>query len=301
LASAPTAASEQEKPRLARWSFSARYAPQYFNQNLELASAAAPQYLTAPANSNFSSAPTAAVNTSSYTQALNEFDSNTSSGFSYNTAMAAGYALNEHWSLETGLLFTQNVANGKSSYVFNNSYLAARYNYASPATGMNDSKTIGPVAALPTTALVASLSGQENLQTSAVIQTPTFSTQYRYRSVGVPVKINYQTKSRKSFYFASVGLLTNLLVQAQILSESSRVPDIKFGNSSESPFRPWQFATVLSAGKGFRVSKAFSLRAGLEGTQYLTNLAAHPENLNNKQRKPYSIGVAFSSSYTLGK
>ncbi|GEO04888.1 hypothetical protein AAE02nite_25520 [Adhaeribacter aerolatus] len=301
LAWEPTIAPEPEKPKMARWSFSARYAPQYFNQNIELASAASPQYLMAPNLSNFNGAPAATVNATGYTAALNEYDQNTSSGFSYNTAAAVGYALNEHWSLETGLLFTQNVASSKSSYVFSNSYLAARYSNADPGANFNDTKNMAQAAALPTTALVASLAGQQHLGNAAVIQTPSFETEYRYRSLGVPLKLNYQTKSRKSFYFASVGLLTNLLVQANIISESSRVPDMKFGNNADSPFRPWQFATVLSAGKGFRVSKAISLRAGLEGTQYLTSLAAHPENLHSKQRKPYSIGVAFSSSYTLGR
>ncbi|MDB5263583.1 MAG: hypothetical protein JWQ14_2866 [Adhaeribacter sp.] len=301
LASVSNPTPEPEKAQLKRWSFSTRYAPQYFNQNLALADAVSPQSLMASPNNNFNSAPSAAVNASGYTQALNEFDKNTTSGYSYNMAAAAGYALNEHWSIESGVLFTQNVALSQSSYVFNNSYLAARYNNASQSNFFNDTKNAGTLVSLPATALVASLSGQHNLANVAVIQTPAFETEYRYRSVGVPVKLNYQTKKRKSFYFASVGLLTNLLVQAHVISESSRVPDIKFGNSPESPFRTWQFATVLSAGKGYQISKSISLKAGLEGTQYLTSLVAHPENLNGKQRKPYSIGLAFSSSYTLGK
>ncbi|KAA5540355.1 outer membrane beta-barrel protein [Adhaeribacter rhizoryzae] len=301
LAWQPTVTPEPEKPKMSRWSFSAKYAPQYFNQNVELASAAAPQYLMAPGNSSFNGAPAANVNTLSYTEALNEYDRNTSSGFSYNTAAAVGYALNEHWSLETGLLFTQNIATSKSSYVFSNSYLAVRYSNNDPMAGLNDTKNVAQAAALPTTALVASLAGQQHLGNAAVIQTPTYETEYRYRSLGMPLKLNYQTKSRKSFYFASVGLLTNLLVQANIVSESDRVPNMKFGSNTDSPFRSWQFATVLSAGKGFRVSESISLKAGLEGTQYLTSLAAHPENLNSKQRKPYTIGLALSSSYTLGK
>lgn len=301
LAWGPNPNPEPEKPWLSRWSFSARYAPQYFNQNIELASVTPSQNAMVPGGGSFNTAPASLVNTGAYTEALIEFDRSAASGFSYNTAATVGYALTEHWSLESGILFTQNVANSKSSYVFSNSYLAARYNNSASSANLKESRNLVQAAYLPTTALVASLSGQQNLNTSAVIQTPTFETEYRYRSVGVPVKLNYQTTSRKSFYFASVGLLTNLLIQAQVISESNRVPDIKFGSNPDSPFRSWQFATILSAGKGFRVSKALSLRAGIEGTQYLTSLAAHPENLERKQRKPYTIGVAFSSSYTLGQ
>jgi hypothetical protein len=241
------------------------------------------------------------VASTSYAQALNEYDNNTSAGFSYNTSVAAGYVLNEHWSLESGLNFTQNVAKSSSSFIFNNTNLAARYNLAAQNLNLNDNKVnADPIGILPATALLASLSGQQNVNSATVVQTPTFDTQYRYRLLGIPVRINYQTSQRKSFYFASVGFLTNMLVQAQVLSGSPKVPDLKFQGQTESPFRTWQFAATVSAGKGFRISKAINLRAGLEGTQNLNSLAAHPEYLSGEKGKPYTIGVAFSSSYTLG-
>ena len=293
------AADPQEKGRVNRWSFNAKYAPQYFNQNIQLVEQGGGSYANMPAFS----APNAGIAASaSYSQALNEYDNNTTSGFSYNTAVAAGYTLNEHWSLESGLSFTQNVANSSSSFIFNNTNLAARYNYFAPQNlNNNDTKSFNdPISVLPATALLATLAGQENFNAATVVQTPTFETQYRYRLIGIPVRINYQTSQRKSFYFASVGFLTNMLVQAHVLSGSAKVPDLKYQGQADSPFRTWQVAATVSAGRGFRISKAVNLRAGIEGTQNLNSLAAHPEYLSNGKGKPYTIGVALSSSYTLG-
>jgi hypothetical protein len=293
------ATETNEKNRVNRWSFNAKYASQYFNQNIQLVEQASGSNANMPAFS----APNAGIAAStSYSQALQEYDNNTTSGFSYNTAVAAGYKLNEHWSLESGLSFTQNVANTSSSFIFNNTNLAARYNYFAPQNlNNNDTKSLNdPITALPATALLASLSGQQNVNAANVVQTPTFDTQYRYRLIGIPVKVNYQTSQRKSFYFASVGFLTNMLVQAHVLSGSAKVPDLKYQGQADSPFRTWQVAATVSAGRGFRISRAVNVRAGIEGTQNLNSLAAHPEYLANGKGKPYTIGVAFSSSYTLG-
>jgi hypothetical protein len=99
-----------------------------------------------------------------------------------------------------------------------------------------------------------------------------------------------------------MGMLTNLLVQANILADSDRVPDLKYApNAGDSPFRNWHFAAVASAGKGFEIAPGLQIKAGLEATQYLTNLTIHPDYLQGKQRKPYTIGLALSSSYTLGR
>jgi len=292
-------ADKNEKSRAGRWSIIAKYAPQYFNQNVALTNSK--QYnlsspTLVPATGLYTN-----IGTSSYTEALNEFDKNTASGYSYNAAVAAGYTINEHWLLETGLSYTQNVATTTTSYIFNTSNLTARYSntnsYAYLDAIQNNKMA---VVNLPATALLASLAGQQDLSNATVMQTPAFETKYRYQLLGIPIKLNYKLGHRKSFYFASVGFLTNLLMQAQVLSTSGRVPDFKYGSNAQSPFRNWQVAALISAGKGFQISKSVSFKAGLEGTQNLNTLAAHPQQLQYRQGKPYTIGLAFSSSYTLG-
>jgi len=293
-----TAIEKPEKQKTSRWSFAGKYAPQYFNQNIKLN-----EPVARTNNPSFSNNLVSLNNSpSSYAEALNEFDNNTQAGYSFNTEGAASYELNKHWALETGLAYTQNISNTNTSYIFNNSQVTPRYasesfsnDYNSDA-GDNRSNLIG----VPATALVASLSGTTN-NAGGVVQTQPFTAKYRYRLIGIPVKINYQTNRSKSFYYASVGFLTNLLMQAHIISDSPRVPDLKYAPNADSPFRNVQMAAIASVGKGFRVSKNFSLKAGLEASQYFTTLVDNPLYSTGLHGKPYAIGIAVSSSYNISK
>ncbi|WP_026463312.1 hypothetical protein [Adhaeribacter aquaticus] len=285
---------EPEKKRTPRWSVISKYSPHYFNQNIALAT----NNSSLPASSVGFAAPASNAGLSSYSSAMQEFDNNTKPQYSYSAAMGAGYQLTSNWSLETGLAFTQNTASTESSYIINNNQgAAAKFN---SSTRLHDQNS-KPEAALPTTALIASLGGQKNIASAQVVKTTSFETQYRYRLLGVPVKVTYQMSRSKSIYYASFGFLTNLLIQTHIFSDSPRVPDLKYGPNSDSPFRGLQMAAVASAGRGFIVTKGLSLRAGIEATQYMTSLVAQPDNLEFRQRKPYNIGFSLSSTYTLGK
>lgn len=291
---------EIEEKKGSRWRFGGKYASQYFDQNIALTyKQAAPAYSSLLPNASL---PFANAGASSYADALKEFDQETGSGFSFNTGVSAAYQLGKNIDLETGLGYTQNVATTNTSYIFHNAQLDTRYtgNYAQWAA---QSKTAAPVAnGIPSTAFLATLAGGATLNQTAVSKTQAFDTQYRYRMLGIPVKVNYQIKRRKSFYYASMGMLTNLLVQANILSDSDRVPDLQYKPKGEgSPFRNWHFAAVAGAGKGFEIGRGLQVKAGLETTQYLTHLTFHPDYLGGKQRKPYTIGLALSSSYTFGK
>jgi hypothetical protein len=301
-ASLPQEESEANKgKRGSRWRFGGKYASQYFDQNIALANkqpALASNTIVPSAMLPVASAGPAAA---SYADALKEFDQETSSGFSFNTGLSAAYQLNNHLDLETGLGYTQNVAVTNTSYIFNNAQITNRYSadYASQSKMVNSSLVGGGI---PSTAFLATIAGGAGLNQTAVTKTQSFDTHYRYRLLGIPVKVSYQTNRSKSFYFASMGMLTNLLVQANILSESERVPDLQYAaNAGDSPFRNWHFAAVASAGKGFEITPGLQVRAGLEATQYLTSLTHYPDNLGAKQRKPYTIGLALSSSYTFGK
>jgi len=293
-----TTTIEPQKQKASRWSFSSKYAPHYFNQHISLGQqntgSTSPTFNNSLVGSN--------ANASNIDQALNEYDNNIQSDYSFNTEGIATYKLNQNWALESGLAYTQNIASTQASYIFSNSQVSARY--AQESFAANDVSEMGKNASLagvPATALVAALSGAANANASGIVKTQPFSTEYRYRLIGIPVKINYQTNRNKSFYYASVGFLTNLLVQAHILSDSPRVPDLKYAPNADSPFRNWQMAAVASVGKGFWVSKNFSFKAGLEASQYLNTLADNPLYLAGQHRKPYTIGIAVSSTYTVSK
>jgi len=289
---------EPEKQKPSRWSFSGKYAPHYFNQHISLG----PQNTasTTPAFSN--SLVAFNTNTSNIDQALNEYDNNIQSRYSFNTEGIATYKLNQNWAVESGVAYTQNMASTQASFIFSNSQVSARYAKESLAVnGFNDMRDNANLVGVPTTALVAALSGAANANASGIIKTQPYKTEYRYRLIGIPVKINYQANRKKSFYYASAGFLTNLLVQAHILSDSPRVPDLKYAPNADSPFRNWQMAAVASVGKGFWVSKNFSLKAGLEASQYLNTLADNPLYLAGQHRKPYTFGIALSSTYTVSK
>jgi hypothetical protein len=290
--------ADKGKPA-SRWKFGGKYASQYFDQNIALAY----KQTGATPNTVVPSAmlPLASAGAATYADALNEFDHETGSGFSFNTGISAAYQVNKHMDLETGLGYTQNVATTSTSYIFNNAQIGSRYT-AQANWSADASKNSSAATGIPTTAFVATLAGGATLNQTAVTKTQAFDTQYRYRLLGIPVKVSYQTSRNKSFYFASMGMLTNLLVKANILSDSDRVPDLQYGaNAKDSPFRHWHFAAVASAGKGFEIAPGLQVKAGLEATQYLSNLTHHPDYLAGKQRKPYTLGLALSSSYTFKK
>lgn len=282
-----------------RWRFGGNYASQYFDQNIALAH----QQTGLASNAVVPSAmlPLASnAGTTSYADALQEFDRKTASGFSFNTGISAAYQVSEHLDLETGLRYTQNVATTNTSYVFSNARISSR-SLADFGSGPEVNKTALVANGIPATAFLATLAGGASLDQTAITKTQGFDTHYRYRLLGIPIKVSYQTSRGKSFYFASMGMLTNLLVQANILSDSDRVPDLQYApHAEESPFRGWQFAAVASAGKGFGIGPGLQIRAGLEATQYLSHLT-HPHDMGGKQRKPYTIGLALSSSYTFGR
>jgi len=290
------AAPEAEKQKTSRWSFSGKYAPHYFNQHITLS-----QHNTSVSTPVVNNSLSSTANSSTVNQALEEYDNNIQAGYSFNTEGGAAYKLNQNWALETGLAYTQNIATTTSSYIFSNSQVSARYaqeSFAFTDQDINNAALVG----VPATALIAAISGTANTNGSNVIQTQPFTTQYRYRLIGIPVKINYQTTIKgKSFYYASMGFLTNLLMQAHILSDSPRVPDLKYAANADSPYRNWQMAAVASVGKGFTLSKNFNLKAGLEASQYLNTLADNPLYLAGRHGKPYTLGIAVSSTYTVGK
>lgn len=290
---------EETKPKAAsRWRFGGKYASQYFDQNIALAFK--PNSLPANTLVPSSMLPYGSAGVSSYADALKEFEKETGSGFSFNTGLSAAYQLNPHFDLETGLGYTQNVAITNTSYIFFNRFLGSDSRSATAWGG--DALNSSAATSMPATALVATLVGGSAMPNSAITKTQAFDTQYRYRLLGIPVKLSYQTNRDKSFYFVTMGMFANLLIQTQILSASDQVADLEYNPRSEnSPFRNWHFAAVASAGRGFRLAPGLHLKAGLEATQYLTHLASNSKNLNTKQRKPYTIGLALSSSYTFGK
>lgn len=284
-----------ESEKINRWTIAGKYAPHYFNQNLTLTESKS--HFSGTAFTSYSALSANAATPSSYAQALAEFDKNTEAQFSYSAGLQVAYQFNNQWDLETGLDYIQNMARTTTTYIFKNQVSPANRLIFTNSASANTSFAIPESISLPTTALVASITNRGDLANAQIIKTPAFETQYRYQLLGIPVKLNFKTKDKKSFYYASLGVLNSLLLQAHILTDSPKVPDITYA-PKDSPFQNWQVAALASVGKGFRFGNGFSVQAGIEASQYVTSLAANSNHFPGDKRKPYTVGLGFRSGYT---
>lgn len=310
-ASTASVAPERAKKRInsPRWTLGGGTGSQYFEQNIKFGNPGShavafmqPSYYT------YSSAPISTnANGNTVEGAIEEFNKNTRSAFSYRAAAAATYKLNETWSVEAGLIFAENKAQTTTTFIINKRptalYHSARFlesNFSSA------DKATYPKAyniTIPVTIFLAELTdGYLDNSNVTITKADPFTMYYRYRQLGVPVKLRYQKGRGNWFTFIQAGGAVNLLLQTSILSDSPQVPEIEYAIGQPSPFRKWYLSALGSVGRGLRISDVWQVQGSLDVARNFSALTVSPDQLPNaSQRKPFYLGFGISSNYVIGK
>ena len=281
-------------PKRSRWSVSSSYGPQYFAQNISLRNnfygSSRGMVNNSPALAYFNGGP------STYDQAINEFIQNTRPAQSYGATVKAGYQLDRFWRVDAGFTFTQNEAQTRTSFLVTGMNIMTSRQTAMQADVAESFKS---VAALPTaTIMLPALAGLDNRSVS-VNKTDDFITRYRYRYVGIPLQLGFQTRQTRSFVFASAGLTPQVLVQSSIIPESSLASRIDYSLGDESPFREWNVSASASAGYGYRLTDGFSVSVGPELQYFFAPLIKSSGISHIEQGNPYNVGLRLSVRYSL--
>lgn len=299
LPAAAAPVKNSEHASLARWALGGGAGWQYFQQNIKFGG---------PGNAR-AYQPNSNANLKSLTADQAEFNQNTRAAFSYRAALTANYTINARWSLETGLTFAQNKAQTTTSYIIDK-WPTEYYNYNMASLRNSDffldqsSNGLPNTIGIPVTSFLAQLTDRNaSSNTVNTSQVAPFNVYYRYRQVGVPIKLRYQWADRdRWFTFAEAGGAVNLLLQTSILADSPRVPEVAYTIGRPSPFRKWYATAVGSVGRGWRVSQAWQVQGSLEVARNFSSLTLAPDQLPQvRQGKAYSVGIGLSSSYRLGK
>ncbi|QNF33165.1 hypothetical protein HUW51_10665 [Adhaeribacter swui] len=288
-----------------RWALGGGTGSQYFEQNIKFDNGPG---LASASNLQAYSFSNVARNsiTNTVEAASEEFNENTQSAFSFRAAIGANYRINDKWSIETGLNYAENKAQTLTSYII----------YKRPAA-LNDFANIKPENAfvhdnsnnlnsdvtIPVTIFLARLTDTDlsNAQVT-VDKVEPFNMYYRYRQLGVPVRMRYQQGRGKWFNFVQAGGAVNVLLQTSILSDSPKVPAVEYSLGHSSPFRKWYFTGLGSVGRGLKISEVWQVQGSLDLAYSFSTLALSPDQVPNlKQQKPYYVGFGVSSSYVIGK
>lgn len=285
--------------RRSKWSVSSAYGAQHFAQNISLRNdfyGASRGMLSSSAPSNF------AGNTalSTYDKAVDEFIQNTRPAYSFGAAVKAGYQLDRFWRVEAGFTYSHNESQTRTTYLVTGmNILSSAYRGSLAMADADVQESFKSVAAMPSaTIMLPALAGLDSRFVS-VNKTDDFTTRYRYRYVGVPLLLGFQSRESRSFVFATAGLIPQVLVQSSIIPDSPLASRIDFALSDESPFRRLNLAASASAGYGYRLSDELSLAVGPE-LQYFFAPLIRSSGINHiRQGNPYNVGVNLSARYTL--
>ena len=306
-----TASLTSEKSNKAngsRWAIGGGTGSQYFQQNIEFADGTSGNLAYSQQNGFYNSI--ALLNRSSsgnsIEDAKKEFNENTQSAFSYRAAMAVNYRINHKWSLESGLTFIENQAQTNTSYII---YKRPSSLYNTPAVKQNNAGFadqfygVPSTPTVPMTIFLAQLT-DGNLDNSNVTidKVDPFNMYYRYRQVGIPVRLRYQQNHGKWFNYIQMGGAVNILLKTSILSDSPRIPEVEYTIGQPSPFRQWYLTALGSIGRGLLISDVWQVQGGLDVARNFSSLAQEPSLLGtDKDKKSYYLGFGLSTSYILGK
>lgn len=287
-----------------RWALGGGTGSQYFEQNIKFANAGNPMSFTGTAASYANSVVYKNVAGNSLEAASKEFDENTRSAFSYRAAVAANYRLNDKWSLEAGLIFAENKAQTTTTYIIYKKP-AALNNIPSLNSGSSNfaDKQLATNVTIPVTIFLAKLTDNYlNNSYLSVDKVDPFTMYYRYRQLGVPVKLRYQQGRGKWFNFVQAGGAINVLLQTSILSDSPKVPEAEYTIGQASPFRKWYFTALGSVGRGLKLSEVWQMQGSLDVARNFSALTLSPDQIPNvSQHKSYYVGFGISTSYVIGK
>ncbi|PSR55643.1 hypothetical protein AHMF7605_20100 [Adhaeribacter arboris] len=291
---------------IARWELGGGTGSQYFEQNIKFADAGSNSFSLSPLGSYANAIVSKNQGGNTIEAASEEFNQNTRSAFSYRAVVAATYRLNDKWSIETGLSFAENKAQTTTSYIIYKRPVTLN-NIPGVNTGNSNFNNIGsPIAqnvTIPVTIFLARLT--DNYLTNAnvtVEKVAPFTMYYRYRQMGLPVKLRYQQGRGKWFNFVQAGGAINVLLQTSVLSDSPKVPAAEYGIGQPSPFRKWYLTALGSVGRGLRVTEAWQIQGSLDVARSFSALTLSPGQLPDvNQNKPFYVGFGISSSYVIGK
>ncbi len=289
--------------QMARWSLGGGTGSQYFDQNVKFNTATNSSLNLSPAYSfNNMAAISKNYGGNTLTAAMREFNENTRPAFSYRAAVAGNYRLNNAWSLEAGITFVENKAQTVTTYIINKPALARNYLESNSGNFLDNNtadKSLANNVTIPVTVFVAELTGGYLNSNVTVDKVAPFNVYYRYRQVGVPLKIRYQQGRGNWFTFVQAGGAVNVLLQTSILSDSPQVPDIEYTLGKTSPFRQWYFTALGSVGRGLKVSDTWQVQGSLDVARNFSTLTTADMQPNTSQQKPFYVGFGISSSFLI--
>jgi hypothetical protein len=213
----------------------------------------------------------------------------------------AGYQLDRFWRVETGFIYSHNESQTRTSYLVTGmNILTSAYRGATSSLADADvQESFKSVAAMPSaTIMLPALAGLDDRFVS-VNKTDDFTTRYRYRYVGVPLLLGFQSRESRSFVFATAGVIPQVLVQSSVIPESPLASRIDFSLTEESPFRRVNLSASASAGYGYRLSDELSLSVGPELQYFFAPLIRSSGITHIRQGNPYNVGMNLSARYTL--
>ena len=232
-----------------RWHYGASYAAGVFNPNVNFSRAgieSAHDYDPNPAFGTNSPALTE--------RAATEYRNNLRPGFSQRLALLATRHLRGHWSLSTGLEFSQATAHSASASAF-----------------------VG-----------------EQLFDLGQSTRPVQTTHFRYRLASVPVEVRYTNPVRRgwSLYGRLGGVVSALLGVRSEVTDNPEATRSYSLLSAGTPYRRLLASVRGGAGAQFRAGTGkWALSAGPVADLGLLSLNAHPAQSYLAQSHPYTVGV----------
>ncbi|MBC6606251.1 hypothetical protein H8B13_05420 [Hymenobacter sp. BT188] len=268
---APQETAEEEKPerKRSKWRLSGAYAASSYNPNIDFSSSA-----TANAALDFGAVPSnnsalpAYSARSAYQYGASEYRDNLEAGPAQRIAIAAAYALNNKWTLLTGVETSQQRASSKTSLT------------------LNDTRTAFAGQAASDSSRNQFYAGQRG-------------TEFRYSTVGVPVAMRYGSAKTGWSLYAKVGAAVNLLIKSstEVDGTAAAARDYTL-SSSESPYR--KVLASVRGGGGVRyapAAAAWSLSLGPVAEAGLNTLNQDPGGSFFQRSRPYSVGLEASVEF----
>ncbi|MCC2548267.1 hypothetical protein LJY25_17590 [Hymenobacter sp. BT175] len=195
--------------------------------------------------------------------AANEYRANLRPGLGQRLALTVKYALTDRWALGGGLQVADQRASSASSHFFLDD---------------RDTRYV-----------------QSNYSLSVV-----HTTNYRYRTAGLPLSLSYESQGRKGLsFYAKMGAAVDVLLGSR--SEIEGVPESQRNYLLTSPDSPYRKVLAsLNGGAGLRYQPAraaWTVALGPELEGGLTTLNANPSQELWRQTRPYSVGLAASVEF----
>jgi hypothetical protein len=243
---------------LRRWRYGAEYAITAFQPNIDF-NRGSGEYNSA-----------LGANTVSLTRAAAaEYRANLRPGLGQRLTLRATRWLGGHWSLSTGLEVAQQRAYSATSAAFTGEQLADAYSFS-----------VSPIPTASGNLLVAPRELRES--------------SFRYRSVGVPIELQYdtQTKAGVSFYGRIGAIVSSLLSAHSEVAGNAEATRTYTAFSASTPYRRLTALLRGSAGVRYRpAGRAWGAHVGPTAEAGVQSLNAETDRSFLQQRRPYSVGL----------